>query len=166
MTKVIFDSDGLIKLVKAGCCQQLFKHFTCSISKEVYEETVIKGMEGLYDDAFQLEEHVKNNDLTVENVKNNRQAQMILKNRVVGKGEASSLHLFFNTKARVIISDDRVFLNLLQNNNIPFVTPADLIVRLYELKIIPKNEAMEALIKIKPYINKDSYNNAKTNLEV
>lgn len=166
MTKIVFDSDGLIKLIKGGCYQELFEHFTCSISKEVYEETVIKGMERLYEDAFQIEELVKNKKLKVEKAKNNKHAQFILKYSDVGKGEASTLHLFFDTNAKAIISDDRVFLNLLQQNNVPFITPTDLIVRLYELKIISKEEAMEALTKIEPYVNKNSYNNAKANLEV
>ncbi len=165
MTKIVFDSDGLIKLIKAGCLQKLLEYFTCSITKEVYEETALKGMERLYDDAFQIEELVKNGRLNVEKAKNNKRAQQILKYSGVGKGEASSLHLFFNTDARAIISDDRTFLNLLQQNNIPFVTPTDMIVRLYELKIISNDEAMKSLIKIKPYVNKSSYNNAKANME-
>lgn len=165
MTKIVFDSDGLIKLIKAGCLQRLLEHFSCSITREVYEETALKGMERLYEDAFQIEELVKNGRLNVEKVKNNKQAQQILKYSGVGKGEASSLHHFFNTNARAIISDDRAFLNLLEQNNIPFITPADLIIRLYELKLISKDEAMDALNRIKPYVSKNSYNNAKVNLE-
>ena len=165
MTKIVFDSDGLIKLTKAECLQILLEHFTCSITKEVYEETAIKGMERLYDDAFQIEELVKKGMLNVEKTKNNKQAQQILKSSGVGKGEASSLHLFFNTNARAIISDDRIFLNLLEQNNIPFIIPADLIIRLVELKLISKDEAMDALNKLKPYVSQKNYNNAKENLE-
>jgi len=165
MTKIIFDSDGLIKLVKAGCFQKLPKHFTCLISNEVYEETVLKGMERLYEDAFQIEELVKKKMLKVEKVKNNKKAQSILENSKVGKGETSTLHLFFNINAEAIISDDRVFLKILHLNNIPFIIPIDLIIRLYELKIISKEEAMDGLTEIKPYVNKNCYNNAKANLE-
>lgn len=165
MTKIVFDSDGLIKLTKAGCLQKLLEHFTCSITREVYEETALKGMERLYDDAFQIEELIKNGRLNVEKAKNNKKAQQILKYSGVGKGEASSLHLFFNTNAVAIVSDDRAFLNLLEQNNLPFITPADLIIKLYELKLLSKNEAMDALNKIKPYVSKNSYNNAKANLE-
>ncbi|MCZ7384577.1 MAG: hypothetical protein O8C63_07495 [Candidatus Methanoperedens sp.] len=165
MTKIVFDSDGLIKLTKAECLQILLEHFTCSITKEVYEETALKGMERLYDDAFQIEELVKKGRLNVEKAKNNKQAQQILKYSGVGKGEASSLHLFFNTNARAIISDDRAFLNLLEQNNIPFITPATLIIRMVELKLLSKEEAMGALNKLKPYVSKNNYNNAKANLE-
>ena len=122
-------------------------------------------MERLYDDAFQIEELVKKGMLNVERTKNNKQAQQILKSSGVGKGEASSLHLYFNTNARAIISDDRIFLNLLEQNNIPFIIPADLIIRLVELKLISKDEAMDALNKLKPYVSQKNYNNAKENLE-
>ncbi len=165
MTKIVFDSDGLIKLVKAKCHEKLPTHFTCLISKEVYEETVLRGMERLYDDAFLIEEHVKNKTLQVQKVRNNKKAQSILENCNLGKGETSTLYLFFNVNAKTIISDDRIFLNLLLQNNIPFITPTDLIVRLYELKIINKKDAINALSKIKPCVNKNSYNNAKTNME-
>lgn len=165
MTKIVFDSDGLIKLVKAKCYGKLLKHFTCLISKEVYEETVLRGMERLHDDAFLIEELVKKKMLQVQKVRTNKKAKSILENCNLGKGETSTLYLFFNVEAKTIISDDRVFLNLLLQNNIPFITPTDLIVRLYELKIINKKDAISALSKIKPYVNKNSYNNAKTNME-
>jgi predicted nucleic acid-binding protein len=165
MTKIIFDSDGLIKLVKAGCFRKLPDYFTCLISNEVYEETVLKGMERLYEDAFQIEELVKKKMLKVENVKNNNKAQSILENSKIGKGETSTLHLFLNTNAKVIISDDRIFLKILHQNNIPFIIPIDLIIRLYELKIISKEEATEGLIEIKPYVSKNCYDKAKAILE-
>jgi hypothetical protein len=51
-------------------------------------------------------------------------------------------------------------------NNIPFIIPIDLIIRLYRLKIISKEEAMDGLTEMKAYVNKNCYNNAKANLEV
>lgn len=165
MTKIVFDSDGLIKLTKAECLQILLENFTCSITKEVYEETALKGMERLYEDAFQIEKSVKTGSLNVEKGKNNKKAHQILKNSSLGMGETSSLHLFFNTNARAIITDDRAFVNLLEQNNIPFITPTDLVTRLVELKLISKDEAMDALNKLKSYVSKKNYNKAKEKLE-
>jgi len=114
---------------------------------------------------FQIEQLVKKKMLKVENVKNDNKAQIILENSNVGKGETSTLHLFCNTNAKAIISDDRIFLKILHQNNISFIIPIDLIIRLYELKTISKEEAVEGLIEIKPYVNKNCYNEAKANLE-
>ncbi|MBE9593163.1 MAG: hypothetical protein IMF19_06755 [Proteobacteria bacterium] len=84
----------------------------------------------------------------------------------LGKGESSTLHLFFNMNASAIISDDKAFLNILHQNNIPFIIPTDLIVRLYELKIITMEEFMKALDMIKPYVSKHNYDRAKNSPEV
>ncbi len=73
-------------------------------------------MERLYEDAFQIEELVKKKMLMVEKVKNNKKAQSIIKNSRIGKGETSTLHLFFNIDAQAIISDDRIFLKILHQN--------------------------------------------------
>lgn len=73
---------------------------------------------------------------------------------------------FFNKNASSIISDDRVFLNILHQNNVPFIIPTDVIVRLYELKIIMVEEFKEAMEMIKPYVSKHNYDKAKNNLEV
>lgn len=166
MTKIVLDSDGLIKLTKSGYLQKLLDNFTCLITEEVYDETVIKGMERFYDDAYKIEDQVKKGKLKVENTKNSKNAGNILKDSDFGRGESSSLHLYFNIKAKAIISDDRAFLNILQRNNIPFVTAIDILVRLYELKIISRDEILDALDLIKPYISRNSYLKAKANLEV
>ena len=74
--------------------------------------------------------------------------------------------IVFNMNASAIISDDKAFLNILHQNNIPFIIPTDLIVRLYELKIITMEEFMKALDMIKPYVSKHNYDRAKNSQEV
>ncbi len=164
MNNIVLDSDGLIKLTKAGILEKILENFICSITMEVYNEAVVKGMEHFYEDAFQIEDLIKEGKIHIRKTEESKKAINILKRSSLGKGEVSSLHLFFNLDAEVIISDDRAFLSVLQHSNIPFVTPADLIVRSFELKILSKNESLNALIKIKPYIS--NYENAKSNLEV
>lgn len=120
MKNLVFDSDGLIKLTKAGILEKVIGHFICSITKEVYDETVVKGLERFYDDAFQID--------------------------------------------GLIISDDRAFLSVLQQNNVAFITPADFIVRSFELRILSKDESLNALDMIEPYIC--NYEKAKSDMEV
>lgn len=165
MTKIVLDSDGLIKLTKAGCLKEIIDHFECLITEEVYDETVVKGLERYYDDAFEVNEFIKDGILKVEKKCNNQSAHDMLGNHKFGKGESSSLHLFLNIDAKAIISDDRAFINLLDKNDISYVIPTDLIVRLYELNVITKEKSIKALDRIKIYVQKYSYDVARRNLE-
>ena len=164
MKNIVFDSDGLIKLTKAGIHEKVVEYFICSITKEVYDETVVKGMERFYDDAFQIDGLIKKGKIMVKNIENNKKASNILKGSSLGRGETSSLHLYFNLNAEAIISDDRAFLSVLQQNNVAFITPADLIVRSFELKMLSKDESLNALDMIEPYIC--NHEKAKSDMEV
>ncbi len=90
----------------------------------------------------------------------------MLENCTFGVGECSTLHRFHNLYAKVIVTDDRAFLNLLDRNNIPYIIPTDLIVRLYELKVITKDESINFLDAIKVYVSGPNYDVARRNLEV
>jgi len=85
-------------------------------------------MKRFYEDAFQIDRLVRKGKLKIEETRNNEMAQNILKGSKLGEGENSTLHLFFNMNASAIISDDKAFLNILHQNNIPFIIPTDLIV--------------------------------------
>ncbi len=140
--------------------------FQCSITEEVYDETVIRGMERAHDDAYEINELVKEGKLKVENIKKNKLVENMFENRTFGAGECSTLHLFHNSDTKVIVTDDRAFLNLLDKNNIPYIIPTDLIVRLYELKVITKDESINSLDAIKIYVSGPNYDAARRNLEV
>jgi len=54
----------------------------------------------------------------------------------------------------------------LNRHNIPYLTPANLILRLVELKKISKQEGLTALKKLRPYIRSSIYKLVKRELEV
>ncbi len=167
MIKLAFDSDGIIKLTKSGITDRIMESFDCFISDRVHVESIIEGKGRLYEDAFQIENIVKKNKLRIIKVKESDKAREILRNyESLGEGEKSTLHLFFNIKAKAIVSDDQAFLNLLYRNNIPFITPTEIIIRLSELKILDKKEGLSALEKIKPHIKESNYIKAKRSIEV
>jgi len=58
------------------------------------------------------------------------------------------------------------FLNLLDKYNIPYLTPANLISKLVEIREISKQEGLIALEKLKPYIRSSLYKLVKKELEV
>ena len=165
MNEIVLDSDGLIKLTKSGCLMKILNSFQCSITEEVYDETVIRGMERAHDDAYEINGLIKEGKLKVENI-NNKLLENMLENRTFGVGECSTLHLFHNSDAKVIVTDDRAFLNLLDRNNISYIIPTDLIVRLYKLKVITKDESINFLDAIKVYVSGQNYDAARRNLEV
>jgi len=145
---------------------KILNSFQCSITEEVYDETVIRGMERAHDDAYEINGLIKEGKLKVENIKNNKLVENMLENRTFGVGECSTLHLFHNLYAKVIVTDDRAFLNLLDRNNISYIIPTDLIVRLNELKVITKDESINFLDAIKVYVSGQNYDAARRNLEV
>lgn len=152
MNKIVFDSDGLIKLIRSGIFTKLNQK--CIISEQVYEETVIEGKKRLYEDAFEIEHLVKEENIIVKKV------NKLLEMEGLGKGELSAYALFNKIKADAIVSDDKRFLRLLDEEKIPFIIPTEIIVALVETKKLKNKEGLEAIIKIKELVSKESYESA------
>lgn len=159
--KLIFDSDALIKLISAGLPREVFNYFKAYISEEVYSESVIDGKKGLYDEAYEIESLVRDNKIFKKKTKPNSRAIKLLKEFNFGRGEESSIHLFFNIKADAIVSDDKQFLNFLFNNNVPFMMPVDIIVNLHKKSVMDKSIALKVLERLRPFIREKYYTEAK-----
>jgi len=151
MSTFVFDADGLIKLVKAGIFP--IKH-KCMISEQVYAETVIEGKKNLHTDAFKIEQLVCEAAILV---KKTRQAAEFPD---LGKGELSTLDLCKRENASAIISDDRRFLRLLEEQKIPFIIPTEFIAALVHAKYVPRKAGIEALQKIKEFVKDENYESA------
>lgn len=167
------DVDGLIKLRKAGLLKLFSKTYKCLIPQAVYYEAVIKGKEELYEDAFRIEEVVEKG-IEKRKAEESEQVKDVLQYgdpSSLGRGERETLHLFWKEKADAIVSDDRTFFNLLDRYNeetgkeVPFLTPANVIVMLKERDLFTKKKAKETLNKIKGLIRADIYKRALEDLE-
>lgn len=152
MYKIVFDSDGLIKLVKAGIFDSI--KLKCIISQQVYREAVVEGKKQLYQDAFEIEKFIKNKKITVIKITIDETIPGL------GKGELSTLLLFKKLKAHAIISDDRKFLKLLDERQIAYIVPTEAIVGLASNKHLEKEKAIQALNKIKNLVRKENYESA------
>ncbi|MCX6708819.1 MAG: hypothetical protein NTW67_04215 [Candidatus Woesearchaeota archaeon] len=152
MSKIVFDTDGLIKLVRSGIFQQI-RH-DCIISERVYEEAVVAGKKRLYGDAYQIERFIHEGKIQVRKVR--------VKTAIpgLGKGELSAMDCFKQINADVIVSDDRKFLSVLEEKGIPFVVPTECIVALVAAKKIQEKEGLEALENIKEFVSKENYERA------
>jgi predicted nucleic acid-binding protein len=174
MSKIILDSDGIIKLQKAGLLETFCKTYDCLIPEAVYQESVTRGKEELYEDAFEIEETVETN-VEVKQPGESQSFKETLKKGAhvsLGQGEKEALSLYFEQRAAAIVSDDRAFLNLLrqynketEGKNVAFLTPANAIVALERKGAIYKEEAKEGLIKIKAIIRQSVYESAIEDLQ-
>lgn len=165
MTRIVLDSDGLIKLMRSGVLKSILSTFECVISEAVYAEAVSAGKQHLYEDAFKIEELIERDLLKVHEARASNVAGKILAGRDnLGEGEISTLHLYYTTETRAIISDDRAFLQVLYESKTPFITPTDLIVRMVAIGALEKESALEALENIRVYVNELSYLKAKNKL--
>jgi len=174
MSKLILDSDGLIKLQKAGLLKLLAERHDCLIPEAVHRETVTRGKEELYEDAFEIEEIVEKS-IELKKARKSDKDKRVLSSgdpTSLGKGEKQALRLYFQEKGDAIISDDRTFLNLLEGNNqkseyeeVLFITPASAIVAMANKGIISNEEAKRGLEQIKYLIRRNSYRMALEKLD-
>ena len=155
--KFVLDADGIIKLAKAGVLVMLTTIARCMLSVPVYEE-VLKGKEKLYEDAFIIEELVKTGKIKLIPIR-------IIEQRLdFGRGETSALAGFKKYGADAIISDDRKFLTLLDEQGVPFLRPSDVIVLLLKRKRLLREDANSALVKLKPFIREEDYYEVKNQI--
>lgn len=156
MKKLVLDSDAMIKLAKSGILIQSGQYWL--ISREVYHETVTEGKKRFYEDAFVIDALIKNKKIQV------KQAKKSFAVEGIGKGECSALSLFFQEKVAAIVSDDRRFLRHLEDIQVPYVIPSDIIVALVETKEISKENGIQALQALKELISKENFERAITRL--
>lgn len=167
MNLIILDADGLIKVGKIGLFSLLAERYNCIISREVFKEAIERGKKYFHEDAFILESFINQGTMKIMRTKQNLKAKKLLqKAQSLGEGEESSLHLFYDQNALGIVSDDVAFLNLLDKYNVPYITPANLIPRLVELKKIFKQQGLTMIEKLKPYIRESIYKLVKKEIEV
>ena len=166
--KVVLDSDGLIKLAKAGVLKRVVEAWDCYIPRAVYEETVERGKEEAYPDAEEIERIIRGRGHVRKPSKEHPQAKEVLAlagARSLGRGEREAIYLFFMEEADMIISDDRAFLAVLERAALPYLPPALALVELARWKGIGIEEALGALKKLKGLIKTEVYQRAEEDLE-
>ncbi len=83
----------------------------------------------------------------------------------LGSGERGALRLFLKEKAHFIVTDDRAFLNVLVRNRTPFLTPAELLVRLRRAGGMSREDAESSAERLRPYIRREVYQDLVQRLE-
>lgn len=161
--KIVCDADGLIKTNKAGVLATLVQHAEMLIGPIVFREAVTEGKASGYTDAVSLEEIIHNSVQRQPSPQHPRAAQ-ILQSSTLGAGERDTLDLYMRACADAILSDDRGFLTLLGAHQIPYLTPAAVIVALCDWGSLTIPEATQALTLLRPLIRAEQYHAACVDL--
>ena len=136
------------------------------VPETVYEEAVVRGKRELYEDAFDLEGLLTDEGVPIVRSNPEPQADRLLEGVTsLGAGVRSALRLYFAEGADAILSDDRVFLNFLSRNSVPFGTPVNVVVGLAKSGRVSRKEGLEALEKMSGFVRADVYERAKAELE-
>ncbi len=158
MYHIVFDSDGLLKIYKAGFLNVVTVGHVCSLPEEVFRETVVAARRAHTDEAKVFEELIHSGRLHRRSLARSARAERLLGlSQALGSGERGALRLFFREKADVIITDDRAFLNVLVRNRVPSMTPASLLIDLRRAGKIAREDAQAAAERLRPYIRRGVY---------
>jgi predicted nucleic acid-binding protein len=103
--RVVLDSDGLIKLAKAGALERVAEAWTGLVPRAVYVETVERGLGAAYPDAEAIR-LVLPSAAVRRAARHPRAAALLRDKRGLGRGEQEALHLFFAARADAIVTDD------------------------------------------------------------
>ncbi|MBN4049200.1 hypothetical protein JYT91_01140 [archaeon AH-315-M20] len=160
MYKFIIDSDALIKLTKSGLTEKICNYYNCLITVEVKKECVDEGKKRLHEDALKIEEFINKNLLKIRELK---KVKKIIER--LGKGEISTVNLYFQEKGSRIVSDDSAFIKYLEENNISFFIPTDLILLMKISNKINNKTALKYLEKMKHFIREEVYKDVKKDIK-
>ncbi len=162
--RVVLDSDGLIKLAKAGILETVVSAWDCLIPRAVYHETVERGKQAGYPDAVTIGDSLQPS-MVHPRVRHARAANLLEGKHGLGRGEQDALHLFFSTRADGIVTDDAAFVSMLDQARIPYVSPALVLVQLTDQGLLEPRAALEGLERMRPSIRREVYLAVRHDLE-
>jgi hypothetical protein len=158
MYQIVFDADGLLKVHKGGFLAEAAAEYVCLLPDEVFQETVVAARRTHADEARALEELVRAGGLVRRPPARSARAERVLAiSQTLGHGESGALRLFFKEAADAIVTDDRAFLNLLLRNQLAFLTPAQLLLRLRGAGKLSGMQASSAVERLRPLIRREVY---------
>jgi len=166
MYKIVFDSDGLLKARKAAFLDAVSRTYACLLPDEVFQETVVAARNAHPEEAREIEGLIGEGKIVPRRRARSAAADRILRwSTSLGEGECGALRLFYQESADFLVTDDRAFLNLLTRHRIPFLTPAELLVRLRMENGLTPEGAVQAADRLRPFVRRDVYENLRSRLE-
>lgn len=142
---IISDASSIILLEKIKLLDKLVKEFRLVIPKEVEEEAITFGKERKYPDAFRIEEKVKDELISVIEVKDQGFVSKIMSDFNIAKGEAESISLFKQEKADLLATDDRLAIKACKALAIPVSGASTFVTQAFDNRLIQKNDAINMM---------------------
>lgn len=145
---LISNTSTLILLAKIHLLNVLLDDIKkIAIPKIVYKEIIDKK------DSFEvllIKKEIEKKRIMLCDI-NGKSYLTILKQFKLGEGEAATYALFKKERGNAILTDDRELIKLSKIENIPFICAIAVIVRLFEKKMLTKDEALEKLEELYGY---------------
>lgn len=161
--QVVLDSDGLIKLAKAGILGVLVNAWKCLVPRAVYTETVERGVEFGYPDALTIREAL-HADMVRPRARDPRATALLQGKRHLGRGEHEALHLFLASRADAIVTDDAAFVSVLGHAGFRYLPPALVLVQLTRQGHLNREAALEGLEHMRAFIRAEVYTAARADV--
>ena len=161
--RVVLDSDGLIKLAKAGALDRVVKAWSCLVPEAVYAEAVEAGLEAAYPDALAIQQALPAGAVRPR-MRHSRASALLEGTQGLGRGEQEALHLYFAERADAIVTDDAAFVRVLARAGLRYLPPAPLLVRLAREGHLDPLEALNSLERMRQLIGAEVYRAAREDL--
>nr|MDO8082803.1 hypothetical protein [Candidatus Freyarchaeota archaeon] len=155
--KLVIDSDSLIKLTKAGAKDILLDNIEAYIPPKVREEcvTVAKG-EG-FADAFEIDENLKKKRIKESEPARTQDVEEEVKHLGLGGGEADVFRLYRTGEFDMVSTDDSMFIRILDEFGIPYLTPSAVILYIYWRGVLSLEKIREILKKLRDLVSEEEY---------
>jgi hypothetical protein len=172
VTRIVADADGLIKLGKSGALRHLLEAAEVLVPEAVYGEAVTAGKKEMHEDAYELEKTLREGGARVvaqtksgEPQAGEERAEALLEGAPsLGAGERAALRVLLAREADAVLTDDRVFANLLVQEGLTALLPTTTIVLLAQRGRMSAGEAAGALERIEGIVRRDVYEAAMEDL--
>ena len=146
------DADCLIKLAKSSLKEFVCRNFSVAIPTIVEKEIVVDLKK--HPDAVLIKQNIETDLLAVTESKGSAE-----------RGEDAIFEVFQAGQYDAICSDDKKFIKRLRIFNIPYLTPAVLIIVLLKNKTIHVETALHHLESLLPMISEEEYSTVKVIIE-
>lgn len=162
MTKILFDSDSLIKITKAGLKELIVDNFKVIIPLEIKKECVEQSQ--TRPDGVIINKNIENGKIEVKQTKRSQKTENDIQRLDLRGGEQDVYRLNTQIKYDLISSDDKKFLNILHFLGAKAVTPATLLILLNKRNKLNKIQTIGYLEKLKEHISYQEYELCKVEI--